>query len=100
MPGMFFADEEVLIYNSFMSKRDWRDDETDGFIPDMIRQYGLKDDGSAITDFDITEMVQNAWHCFRTLVTPGVMLMLTNAPIGVSTRSGTGFTILTTAEKP
>ena len=38
-----------------MSKRGWRDDETDGFIPDMIKRYGLKDDRSVITDFDLNE---------------------------------------------
>jgi L,D-transpeptidase catalytic domain len=36
----------------------------------------------------------------RALITPGTMLMLTDAPISVSTRSGTGFRILTTAEIP
>ena len=56
------TDEQVLIYNSFMSKRGWRDDETDGFIPDMIRQYGLKDDGSLITDFDLIEMDEGRWY--------------------------------------
>ncbi len=60
--GRRLTDEEVLIYNSFMSKRGWRDDETDGFIPDMIRQYGLKDDGSALTDFDIIEMDEGRWY--------------------------------------
>lgn len=56
------SDEQVLIYNSFMSKRGWRDDETDGFIPDMIRQYGLKDDGRVITDFDLIEMDEGRWY--------------------------------------
>lgn len=53
--------EQVLIYNSFMSKRGWRDDETDEFIPEMIKQYGLKDDGSVITDFDLIEMDEGRW---------------------------------------
>ncbi|OYW75584.1 MAG: hypothetical protein B7Z37_12750 [Verrucomicrobia bacterium 12-59-8] len=35
--GRQLSDEEVLIYNSLMSKRGWHDDETDGFIPEMIR---------------------------------------------------------------
>ena len=60
--GRRLTDEEVLIYNSFMSKRGWRDDETDGFIPDMIRQYGLKDDGTAITDFDLIEIDEGRWY--------------------------------------
>jgi hypothetical protein len=34
--GRRLTDEEILIYNSFMSKRGWHDDETDGFIPEMI----------------------------------------------------------------
>jgi hypothetical protein len=56
------TDEQVLIYNSFMSKRGWRDDETDGFIPEMIRHYGLKDDGSVVTDFDLIEMDEGRWY--------------------------------------
>jgi hypothetical protein len=54
--------EQILIYNSFMSKRGWRDDETDGFIPDMIKSYGLKDDGSVITDFDLIEKDEGRWY--------------------------------------
>jgi gluconokinase len=60
--GRPLTDEEVLIYNSFMSKRGWRDDETDAFIPGMIRQYGLPDDGSVITDFDLIEMDEGRWY--------------------------------------
>ncbi len=60
--GRRLTDEEVLIYNSFMSKRGWRDDETDAFIPDMIRQYGLPEDGSLITDFDLIEMDEGRWY--------------------------------------
>ena len=52
----------MLIYNSFLSKRGWRDDETDGFIPDMIKKYGLKDDGSVITGFDLIEMDEGRWY--------------------------------------
>ena len=60
--GRRLTDEEVLIYNSFMSKRGWHDDESDGFIPEMIRQYGLKDDGSVRTDFDLIEMDEGRWY--------------------------------------
>ena len=60
--GRSLTDEEVLIYNSFMSKRGWRDDETDGFIPEMIRRYGLEDDGSVLTDFDAIEMDEGRWY--------------------------------------
>lgn len=60
--GRRLTDEEVLIYNSFMSKRGWRDDETDGFIPEMIKQYGVVDNGSVITDFDLIEMDEGRWY--------------------------------------
>jgi hypothetical protein len=60
--GRRLTDEQVLIYNSFMSKRGWRDDETDVFIPAMIKEYGLKDDGSVITDFDLIEMDEGRWY--------------------------------------
>ena len=43
-----------------MSNRGWRDDETDGFIPEMIKQYALKNDGSTITDFDLTKWTKGA----------------------------------------
>lgn len=36
----------------------------------------------------------------RTLIVQGTTLILTNAPVGVSTRSGPGFKILTTSETP
>jgi hypothetical protein len=54
--------EEILIYNSFMSKRGWHDDETDEFIPAMIKQYGVRDDGSVLTDFDLIEMDEDRWY--------------------------------------
>jgi len=54
--------EEILIYNSFMSKRGWRDDETDEFIPGLIKEYGLADGTHAITDFDVIEMDEERWY--------------------------------------
>ena len=60
--GRRLTDEQILIYNSFMSKRGWRDDETDGFIPEMIKRYGLPNDGSVITDFDLIEMDEGRWY--------------------------------------
>ncbi len=36
----------------------------------------------------------------RVLITPGTILILTDAPVTVSTRSGSGFNILTTSETP
>ncbi len=60
--GRRLTDEEILIYDSFMSKRGWRDDETDEFIPAMIREYGLPDDGRVLTDFDLIEMDEGRWH--------------------------------------
>ncbi len=59
--GRRLNDEQILIYNSFMSKRGWRDDETDEFIPAMIREYGLPDDGRVVTDFDLIEMDESRW---------------------------------------
>ncbi len=60
--GRRLTAEEILIYNSFMSKRGWRDDETDEFIPAAIKKYGVKDDGSVVTDFDLIEMDEGRWH--------------------------------------
>jgi hypothetical protein len=60
--GRRLTAEEVLIYNSFMSKRGWHDDESDGFIPAMIQQYGLPDDGRIRTDFDLIEMDEGRWY--------------------------------------
>ena len=60
--GRRLTDEQVLIYNSFMSKRGWRDDESDEFIPETIKAYGLKDNGSLLTDFDLIEMDEGRWY--------------------------------------
>lgn len=60
--GRVLTEEQVLIYNGFMSKRGWHDDETDGFIPEMIKQYGLPDDGRVQTDFDLIEMDEGRWY--------------------------------------
>jgi len=54
--------EQILFYNSFMSKRGWRDDETDEFIPEMIKEYGLPDDGKVVTDFDLIEVDEGRWY--------------------------------------
>ncbi len=35
---------------------------TDRYIPDCIRQYGLIDDGSLRTDFDIIEKDEGRWY--------------------------------------
>ena len=60
--GRRLSAEEILIYNSFMSKRGWRDDETDEFIPSLIKEYGIPDDDRALTDFDIIEIDEERWH--------------------------------------
>jgi len=60
--GRRLNDEEILIYNSFMSKRGWHDDESDEFIPGLIKKYGFKDDGSVLTDFDVIEMDEGRWR--------------------------------------
>jgi hypothetical protein len=60
--GRRLTAEEILIYNSFMSKRGWHDDETDEFIPEMIKVYGLPDNGTVLTDFDLIEMDEGRWY--------------------------------------
>lgn len=60
--GRRLTAEEILIYNSFMSKRGWRDDETDAYIPEMIREYGVPDNGTMLTDFDLIEMDEGRWY--------------------------------------
>lgn len=60
--GRRLTDEEILIYNSFMSKRGWRDDETRTYIPELIREYGVADNGQLVTDFDVIEMDEGRWH--------------------------------------
>jgi Domain of unknown function (DUF5069) len=60
--GRRLTDEQILIYNSFMSKRGWRDDETDSYIPENIKKYGLKDNGQLLTDFDLIEMDEGRWY--------------------------------------
>ena len=32
------------------------------FIPEMIRHYGLKDDGRVLTDFELIEMDEGRWY--------------------------------------
>ena len=59
--GRRLDDEQILIFNSFMSKRGWHDDESAEFIPSMIKEYGFKDDGSVQTDFDLIEMDEGRW---------------------------------------
>lgn len=60
--GRRLTAEEILIYNSFMSKRGWRDDETDEFIPQSIKDYGVPDDGRVVTDFDLIEVDEGRWY--------------------------------------
>lgn len=60
--GRRLTDEEILIYNSFMSKRGWRDDETRSYIPELIREYGVADNGQLVTDFDVIEMDEGRWY--------------------------------------
>ena len=45
-----------------MSKRGWRDDETDEFIPAMIKEYGIEDGKNVITDFDLIEIDEGRWY--------------------------------------
>src|SRR5262249_45876137 len=48
--GRRLTEEEILIYNSFISKRGWHDDET-GVLAEMIRQFGLREDGRVLPYF-------------------------------------------------
>ena len=59
--GRRLTEEEILIYNSFISKRGWHDDETDGSFGEMITKLGLRDDGGALTYFDLIEMDEGRW---------------------------------------
>lgn len=56
------AGEEILIYNSSMSKRGWRDDETDEFIPSKIKECGIADRAGAVTGLDLMEIVEGRRH--------------------------------------
>ncbi len=60
--GRRLTAEQILIYNSFMSKRGWRDDETAEFIPASIKEYGLPDNADLVTDFDLIEMDEGRWY--------------------------------------
>jgi len=60
--GRPLTEEQVLIYNSFMSKRGWRDDETAEYLPAKIKEYGLPEDGSVVTDFDLIEREEGRWY--------------------------------------
>jgi hypothetical protein len=60
--GRRLTAEEILIYNSFMSKRGWRDDETDEWLPGAIKEYGLQVDGRVLTDFELVEMDEGRWY--------------------------------------
>ena len=60
--GRKLTEEEVLIYNSFMSKRGWRDDETREFIPALMVSYCVTPDERLVTDFDVIEMDEGRWY--------------------------------------
>lgn len=60
--GRRLTAEQILIYNSFMSKRGWHDDETDGSFGEMIKKLGLRDDGGVVTYFDLIEMDEGRWY--------------------------------------
>ena len=59
--GRRLTEEEILIYNSFISKRGWHDDET-GVLAEMITTFGVRDDGSVLTYFDLIEMDEGRWY--------------------------------------
>jgi hypothetical protein len=49
-------------YNSFISKRGWHDDESDGPLPEMIKRFDVRNDGSVLTYFDLIEMDEGRWY--------------------------------------
>ena len=53
--GRRLTEEEILIFNSFISKRGWHDDET-GVLAEMITTFGVGDGGRVLTYFDLIEM--------------------------------------------
>jgi Domain of unknown function (DUF5069) len=60
--GRRLTEEDILIYNSFISKRGWHDDESDASLPEIVRKFGLRDDGSVLTYFDLIEMDEDRWY--------------------------------------
>jgi len=60
--GRRLTEEDILIYNSFISKRGWHDDESDASLREIVRKFGLRDDGSVPTYFDLIEMDEGRWH--------------------------------------
>lgn len=60
--GRRLNEEQILFFNCFMSKRGWRDDETEEFVPDLVKRYGLPQDGSIVTDFDVIEADEGRWR--------------------------------------
>jgi hypothetical protein len=59
--GRQLTEEEILIYNSFLSKRGWHDDETD-VLAEMITTFGVRDGGRVLTYFDLIEMDEDRWY--------------------------------------
>ena len=59
--GRQLTEEEILIYNSFISKRGWHDDETD-VLGEMTTTFGVRDGGRVLTYFDLIEMDEGRWY--------------------------------------
>ena len=38
------------------------DDETDEFIPNLIKAYGIQNPADCLTDFDAIEIDEGRWH--------------------------------------
>ena len=53
--GRTLSEEDILIFNSFMSKRGLRDDETQSYIPKLKGDYGFAENDRIVTDFDVIE---------------------------------------------
>ena len=53
--GRELTDEDILVFNSFMSKRGWRDDEEFGHNEQVRIEYGVAGRDDILTDFDLIE---------------------------------------------
>ena len=53
--GRALSEEDLFIFNCFMSKRGWRDDQEFGHNQRVRQEYGLADRTDIQTDFDLIE---------------------------------------------
>ena len=53
--GRTLSDEDILIFNSFMSKRGYRDDQCGGHNERVRKEYGMDGRTDIEPDFDLIE---------------------------------------------